>query len=79
MREVLGRPQLDHPGNAFERVEMTEELIEHGPGSDSPDRGFKVEQQPADARQMLVALGEIIIEEGRQAAIVWRGGFHLQA
>jgi hypothetical protein len=77
--EVFGRAQADHARDAFERVEAAEQLVEQRLlDARPPDRPFEREQVAPDERQVLVALGEVIVEELREelAAFFWVGVGH---
>src|SRR6185436_887451 len=81
VREVLGGAQLDHPGDALERVEVPEQLVERVAVDLRPaDRTLEGEQQPPHAHQVVVALGEVVVEEiGERVAVVDRHGRLIRA
>ena len=50
---------------------MPEQLVEHGAVDlGAPDRALERQQQPADAHQVLVALGEVVVEEVRENGVL---------
>jgi hypothetical protein len=64
VRELLGRTETHHPGDAFERVKAAEQLVEQRLlDARLPDLIFEREQMPADERQMLITLGVVIVEK----------------
>jgi hypothetical protein len=77
--ELFRRAQADHARNALERVEAAEQLVEQRRiYARSPDLVLQREQVTAHERQVLVTLGEIIVEELSEelAAVVGVGVGH---
>src|SRR5262249_5415121 len=73
VRELFGRPHLHHAGDAFERMKMAEQLVEHRTADRAAaDRRLEREQQASNAHEMLVALGEVVVEKIREADLVER-------
>ncbi len=74
MREVLRLAQLDHARDALERVEVTEQFVEHGTiDVRATDRRLQRKQQAAHAGEVLVALGEIVVQKIGKRRVVVRG------
>jgi hypothetical protein len=73
VRELFRRAELHHPGDAFERMEVAEQLVEHAAiDRAAADRGFEREQQTARAHEVLVALGVVVVEKIGKTDLVER-------
>ncbi len=71
VRQPLGLAQLDHRGDALQRVEAAEELLDERSGRVGvADRGLEQQQRPPHGREMLLGLGKVVVHEGRDE-VIW--------
>ena len=70
MGELLGRPQLDHRGNGFQRVEIPEQVVDRRSlGRGVADRFVQTQQGVGRRGQVLVGLSEVIVKEAVEEGI----------
>src|SRR5688500_13215319 len=71
MRKLLGRPQLDHGRNGFQRMEISEEVVDERPlGSWLAECGIQLQKRVRGRREMVFGLREIIVQKSVKKRLV---------
>ena len=73
VREIFGRPQFHHSGNALQGMEMPEQLLEDLLVElRATGRQFEPQEQTPHRHQVLIALRVVVVEELREQRLVER-------